>query len=122
MDDVELDLSNVGVKNGKQRIGNCHEGARPKVKDYNAKEVEGEKKISGSAIHLYYGYFIAISTFSGNNDDWLTHEIRHNSCPSVKDLNNGSTSLCQFCADLLWLGFSKFHSVYRHSQLNITGA
>jgi hypothetical protein len=43
MDDVELDLSNVGVKNGEQRIGNCHERARPKVKDYSAKEVEGEK-------------------------------------------------------------------------------
>jgi len=53
MDDDELDLSNVGVKmeNG-NRIGNCHEGARPNVKGYSAKEEEEENKISGLAIHF----------------------------------------------------------------------
>lgn len=35
----------------KNRIGNCHEGARQNVKDYSAKEEEGDKKISGLAIH-----------------------------------------------------------------------
>jgi hypothetical protein len=53
MDDDELDVNNVGVKNRKKnRIGNCHEGARPNVKSYSAKEEEEENKISGSAIHL----------------------------------------------------------------------
>jgi hypothetical protein len=36
----------------KNRIGNCHEGARPNVKGVSAKEEEGEKSISVSAIHF----------------------------------------------------------------------
>ena len=85
-DEVELKLSNIGVKKKANRKSTdiCREGRQGQTQ---SAIVLKRKTISVSTICLYQRHFISICSFSGNNDTWLNLEIRSNYCPFVKSLS-----------------------------------